>query len=114
MGHINAHAAGDPDADRQEALAIHDVFGPIGATIPVTALKSYFGNSGSGNGVMELAGSLLALSNGIIPATLNFAGADSEAPLNVSSEHRPAANKIVLKTSVTRMGQASAVVACGA
>lgn len=114
VGHINAHAAGDPDADRQEALAIHDVFGPIGATIPVTALKSYFGNSGSGNGVLELAGSLIALTNGVIPATLNFAGADADAPLNVSAEHRPAANKIVLKTSVTRMGQASAVVACGA
>jgi 3-oxoacyl-[acyl-carrier-protein] synthase II len=113
VGHINAHASGDPDADRQEALAIHDVFGPVAAKIPVTALKSYFGNSGSGNGVLELAGSLIALANGIVPATLNFSGSDSDAPLNVSAEHRPAANKIVLKTSVTRMGQASAVVASG-
>lgn len=113
IGHINAHASGDPEADHLEALAIHDVFGPLGATIPVTALKSYFGNSGSGNGVLELAGSLVALSNGFIPATLNYSEADADAPLNVSAEHRSASNKVVLKTSVTRMGQASAVVACG-
>ena len=114
VGHINANASGDPEGDRQEALAIHDVFGASATTVPVTALKSYFGNSGSGNGVLELAGSLLALSHGVIPATLNFVGGDAETPLNVvAGEHLATTNKILLKTSVTRMGQASAVIACG-
>jgi 3-oxoacyl-[acyl-carrier-protein] synthase II len=114
VGHICAHASGDPDEDRQEALAIHDVFGDLGSKVPVTALKSYFGNSGSGSGVLELAGSLVALSRGFIPATLNYEQPDPACPLNVvAGAHLATSNKIVLKANVTMMGQASAVVACG-
>ncbi|HID21704.1 MAG TPA: beta-ketoacyl-[acyl-carrier-protein] synthase family protein, partial [Planctomycetaceae bacterium] len=46
IGHIHAHGTGSPQGDREEALAIHDVFGIHADQIPVTSLKSYTGNSG--------------------------------------------------------------------
>lgn len=114
VGHINAHATGEVDGDRLEAEAIHDVFGPIASRVPVTALKSFFGNSGSGNGVLELTASLLGLQRGVVPPTLNYTQPDPTCALNVvHGEPLPVSNRVVLKTSVTRQGQASAVVACG-
>jgi 3-oxoacyl-[acyl-carrier-protein] synthase II len=110
VGHINANGLGSRRADAEEALAIQDVFGERGRTVPVTAIKSYFGNAGSGSGTLELAASLLALKHGVILPTLNYETPDPECPLNVvHGEPMPATNKVVLKVSVTRMGQASAV-----
>ena len=61
IGHINAHGLGTKDADIAEAQAILDVFGDeLGRRIPVTALKSFIGNSGAGSGLLELAGSIVA------------------------------------------------------
>ena len=111
VGHINAHGLASRRMDVEEARAIHDVFGGDTSRIPVTAIKSYFGNAGSGSGTLELAASLLALNHGIIPHALNYDTADPECPLNVvRGEHLATSNKVVLKINVTRMGQASAVV----
>lgn len=112
IGHINAHGIGLPDVDRCEAEAILDVFGPErGRQVPVTALKSFLGNSGAGSGLLELAGSILGLERGVIPFTLNYDTPDPQCPLHVVSRAlQPTANKIVLKLNVTRIGQASAAV----
>lgn len=110
IGHINAHGLGTRQTDVEEARAILDVFGPeLGRKIPVTALKSYMGNSGAGSGSLELAGSIVGLSQGVIPHTLNYETPDPECPLNIVSG-KPLAtdNPLVLKINVTRMGQASA------
>ena len=54
---------------------------------------------------------LAGLQNGVVPKTLNFETPDAAAPLNVvSNEHLTTSNGLFLKTSVTRMGQATAVV----
>jgi 3-oxoacyl-[acyl-carrier-protein] synthase II len=110
IGHINAHGLGTRATDIEEAKAILDVFGQdLGRKVPVTALKSYMGNSGAGSGMMELAGSLLGLTHGVIPHTLNYETPDPECPLNiVAGKPQPTDNRIVLKVNVTRMGQASA------
>ena len=78
---------------------------------PVTASKSYTGSAGSGSALTELAISLLGLRNGVIPRTLNFESTDDGIQLNVvSGEHKATDNRLFLKTSVTRMGQSSAIV----
>lgn len=112
VGHINAHGLGMPDMDVCEAQAIHDVFGPErGREIPVTALKSFLGNSGAGSGLQELAGSILGLSRGVIPFTLNYDTPDPKCPVNVVAKQvLPTKNKIVLNVNVTRAGQASAAI----
>lgn len=110
IGHINAHGAGLVDLDVQEALAIHDVFGPeLGRTVPVTAIKSFMGNSGAGAGLTELAASILGLSQGVIPFTINVEHQDPACPLNVVTKAPLATtNKVVLNVNVTRAAQASA------
>jgi 3-oxoacyl-[acyl-carrier-protein] synthase II len=113
IGHVNAHGLGTKDVDLCEAQAIHDVFGDdLGRRVPVTAPKSFLGNSGAGSGMLELAASLVALSHGAIPATLNYEHPDPELPpLNiVTGQPRPASNKVVLNVNVSRIGQASAAV----
>ncbi|GAB4136043.1 MAG: beta-ketoacyl synthase [Planctomycetaceae bacterium] len=114
VGHVNAHGLSTVEDDRQESLAIHDVFGEDGSTIPVTALKSVLGNSGSGCGTLELAGSLLGLEQGVVPATLNYELPDPECPLNVvRGEPLSIDNKTFININVTRTGQASALVVRG-
>ena len=115
IGHINAHGLATDESDLHEAQAIHDVFGEYATKTPVTALKSFMGNAAAGCGSLELAGSLVALSHGVIPHTLNFENADAECRLNVVSREPLATdNRTFLKINVTRMGQASAVVVAGA
>jgi 3-oxoacyl-[acyl-carrier-protein] synthase II len=114
IGHINAHGLATRDADVAEAQAIHDVFGDFASKVPVTALKSYLGNSAAGCGSLELAGSIVALHHGVVPATLNYKHPDPECALNVvTGKPLPVSNRTLLKINVTRMGQASAVVASG-
>ena len=111
LGHIHASGAGSPDRDQMEAAGLRRLLGRHSDATPVTSLKSYMGSSGSGAGLCEIAASLLCLKEGLIPKTLNFETPDPQAPLNVvHGEHMATANKLFLKTSVTRMGQASAVV----
>ena len=111
LGHINASASGHPMRDRYEAAALRQILGHQAESVPVTAFKSYMGSAGSGAGLCEIAASLLAAQHGVIPRTLNFATPDAEQPLNVvHGEHQTTSNNLFLKTSVTRVGQASAVV----
>ncbi len=94
-----------------EARAYHRALGEAAEIIPVTALKSYFGHFDAGAGAVELAGSLLALKHGRIPATLNYQTPDPRCRLNVIHEHPidqslPAA----LCVNRTSLGQSAAVV----
>ena len=63
---------------------------------------------------MEITGSLVGLKHGLIPATLGYETPDPACPIHVvHGEHLPTENKVFIKTNVTRMGQASAVVIRG-
>ena len=112
IGHINAHGLGTIDVDIAEAQAILDVFGEdLGRRIPVTAPKSYLGNSGAGSGLLELAASVVALTHGVIPKTLNYEFPDPACPLNiVANQPLATSNRVVLSINVTRIGQAAAVI----
>ncbi|MEZ6047859.1 MAG: beta-ketoacyl synthase N-terminal-like domain-containing protein [Planctomycetaceae bacterium] len=115
IGHINAHGLGERTTDHEEALAIHDVFGEYASQVPVTSLKSYWGNPGASCGSLELAGSLVGLEKGVVLPTLNFtAQAEDDPKLNiVHSEPLPVDNKVVLNINVTRPDQANAVIVEG-
>lgn len=114
IGHINAHGLASIESDLHEAQAIHEVFGKYASKVPVTALKSFVGNSAAGCGSVELAASVVGLMHGVIPATLNYRDPDPECNLNVvAGDPLPTSNRIFLKLNVTRMGQASAVIVAG-
>ena len=79
IGHVNAHGSSAVDSDRIEAQAIKDCLGET----PVTAPKSYFGSLGAGSGAVELAVSVMAIAEGLIPSTLNYEHPDPHCPVNV-------------------------------
>lgn len=114
IGHINAHGLGYQQIDRAEAEALHDVFGDKAASIPVTAAKSFLGNSGAASGTLELATSLFGLKHGVVPATINYKPDTSDYGLNVvHGSALPIENKVFLNVSVTSNGQSAALVCCG-
>ena len=104
-------ASGHLQRDGYESRAIRCILADKAESVPVTAPKSYLGSAGSGSGLAEMAVSILGLKHGVVPKTLNFRASDDDAQLNVvADEHLATGNKLFLKTSVTRMGQCSAVV----
>jgi 3-oxoacyl-[acyl-carrier-protein] synthase II len=111
VGHINAHGLSTIQRDQDEARAIRDVFGPLADKIPVTAIKSYFGNLGAGSAVVELIASVLALREGQLPRALNYECPDPACRLDiVQSINRPAGRSF-LNLSVTPQGQAAVLYA---
>ena len=79
--------------------------------MPVTALKSYFGDLAAGSGAVELIGSLMALSHGKVPLTLNYDEPDRDCPINVVHGKAAAVGKpsvLALNQSIT--GQSAAVI----
>jgi 3-oxoacyl-[acyl-carrier-protein] synthase II len=111
LGHVNMCASGHLTRDGYESSAIRNVLADKADTVAVTAPKSYLGSAGSGAGLAEMAVSILGLKHGVVPKTLNFRASDDDGQLNVvADEHLATDNKLFLKTSVTRMGQSSAVV----
>ena len=106
IGHVNAHGASTTWDDQIEARAIRDVLGDV----PVTAPKSYFGNTGAAGGVLEMAVSVLGMQHGLIPPTLNYENPDPECPINVI-HGQPLANSkpVCLALNHSRLGQAVVV-----
>jgi 3-oxoacyl-[acyl-carrier-protein] synthase II len=107
LGHVNAHGVGTIEMDRVEATAIAAELGDV----PVTAPKSAFGHLGAGGGVVEMAGSVMALAAGLVPPTLNYETPDPQCPVNVvhgtALAGRPAT---ALAANLCSTGQAAAVV----
>lgn len=109
IGHINAHGKSTQRDDLVEARAYHNALGDVAAKIPITALKSYFGEFDAGSGAVELAGSLLALKYGELPPTLNYEVPDPRCHLNVvHGESRKLGSRTALTVNRTSMGQSAA------
>ncbi len=106
IAYVNAHGMSTTLDDQIEAQAIRDTLGDI----PVTALKSYFGNLGAAGGIVELAASVLAFEKGSVPPTLNYQYADPACPVNViHGQPGRQTGPIVLKLSHSLCGQAVAL-----
>jgi 3-oxoacyl-[acyl-carrier-protein] synthase II len=107
LGHVNAHGLSTIRDDRIEAHAIRDTL----PTVPVTALKSYFGNLGAAGAAMEIAASVLSFSHAQVPPTLNYEQPDPECPIQVI-HGAPLACRAAAALSLTWLpaGQAAAIV----
>ena len=111
LGHINAHGKATQAADRIEARAYHTALGSAADSIPVTALKSYFGHFDAGSGAVELAGSILALRHGQIPMTLNYERPDPFCRLNViHQEPQRLRSPVFMSVNRTDVGQSAATI----
>lgn len=70
IDYINAHGTGTPNNDQSESRALQRVFGK--KIPPVSSTKSFTGHTTSAAGAIETVISLIALTEGIIPANLGW------------------------------------------
>jgi len=107
IDHVNAHGIALKEEDQVEAEAIHGLLD----NVPVIAPKSYFGNIGAGGGAIEMAVSLLAFQEGLLPVSLNYENPDPACPVNVvHKEPRQVEKKGALLLNQGRDGQAVAAI----
>jgi 3-oxoacyl-[acyl-carrier-protein] synthase II len=109
VDHLNAHGLSTCESDAWEARCLQQVFG--NTATPVFAAKSYLGNLGAGASTVELAASLLGMTEGCVPPTLNYEQADPDCPIRVlAGQPRAATLPYAVKVSFTQMGQCAALV----
>ncbi len=107
LDHVNAHGLSEMESDREEARAIAATVGDV----PVTALKSYFGNLGAGSGAVEAAASATAWQRGRVPGTLNHRQTDPQCPITViPSGGKPCEKPCALLLNQSNTGQSVAIV----
>ena len=80
---LNVHGTATLYNDEMEAIAI-DRAGL--ASVPVNALKGYYGHTLGAAGVLEVLLTMCALDHGLVPATRGFEGLGVSVPLQVSAE----------------------------
>jgi len=98
IDHVNAHGTGTPYNDKGETLAIKTVFGKRAKQIPVVSLKGTMGHTMGAAGALETIGTIMTVSNSVIPPTVGLETADPECDLDyVPSEAR----KMVIQTALS-------------
>jgi 3-oxoacyl-[acyl-carrier-protein] synthase II len=80
--YINAHGTSTPANDFNETRAIKAVFGDRAAELNVSSTKSCTGHMLGAAGAVEFVVCALAVQNGVIPPTINYAVPDPECDLN--------------------------------
>ncbi|MCA9066121.1 MAG: beta-ketoacyl-[acyl-carrier-protein] synthase family protein [Planctomycetaceae bacterium] len=111
LGHINAQGKSTQPDDIVESRAYHRALGDCVLRIPVTAMKSFVGHFDAGAGAVELAGTLLSLKKGVVPATLNYEIPDPRCRLDIVREGpRRLATRTAVSVNRTAMGQSAAAV----
>jgi 3-oxoacyl-[acyl-carrier-protein] synthase II len=82
IGYLNAHGTSTDLGDALEAEAIEAVFGEHAARLPVSSTKSMTGHMNGAAGAAEAIISILALTRGVLPPTLNLDRQDERVRLD--------------------------------
>ena len=79
--YINAHATSTPLGDKAETVALKRAFGEHARRIAVSSTKSMTGHLLGAAGVVEAIFCVLAIRDGVAPATINYRTPDPECDL---------------------------------
>ncbi|HEX5400931.1 MAG TPA: beta-ketoacyl-[acyl-carrier-protein] synthase family protein [Pseudonocardiaceae bacterium] len=82
VDYINAHGSGTKQNDRHETAAFKKSLGDHAYRVPVSSIKSMVGHSLGAIGSIEIAASVLAVEQGVIPPTANLREPDAECDLD--------------------------------
>lgn len=82
LQYLNAHGTATRGGDRVEASAIRSVFGSGGAAVPVSSTKAIHGHMLGAASAMECIVSVIAISEGLLPATAGLGQPDPDCLLN--------------------------------
>jgi nodulation protein E len=109
--YINAHGTGTMGNDKAETQAIRSVFGAHADALAVSATKAMHGHCLGASGAVEMIACIGAITDGIVPPTINLTQADPECDLDyVSQGAREVQVQAALSNSFA-FGGANAVIA---
>ena len=101
VGYINAHGTSTPLGDAAETKAIKDVFGGHAYELAVSSTKSVMGHCFGAAGAIEAMMCVLAISEGVLPPTINYEQPDPECDLDyVPNEAREARVDVALSNAM--------------
>ena len=83
VSYINAHGTGTILNDKVECEAINTVFGPHTRALKVSSTKAMHGHLIGATAAIELLACTLAVSEKVIPPTINYVGLDPDCDLDV-------------------------------
>jgi 3-oxoacyl-[acyl-carrier-protein] synthase II len=111
IGWVCADGISTKESDKAEAAALKAVFHDRISDVPVSATKSISGHMGAGAGAAEAVYSVMAITNGILPPTLNYNNPDDECNLNLVAG-QPLEKKITYAMSINQGigGQSTALI----
>jgi 3-oxoacyl-[acyl-carrier-protein] synthase II len=106
VDYINAHGTSTPYNDRIETVAIKNAFGVEAKRIPVSSTKSQTGHLLGAAGAVEAAATILAVTRGVIPGTINLEEPDPDCDLDyVGDGPREAGLRLAVSNSFGFGGQ---------
>lgn len=106
VSYIAAHGTSTPKNDAAETAAIKSVFGPHAGRLMVSSNKGQLGHTISAAGVCNLICAVKAITEGIVPPTMNLNHADPECDLDyVANRSRPAKVRAALANAFAFGGQ---------
>jgi len=82
VDYVNAHGTGTILNDRSETRALHAVFGAHARQLAISSTKSMAGHMMGAAGAFEAQICVLALRDGVLPPTINYAQPDSDCDLD--------------------------------
>jgi 3-oxoacyl-(acyl-carrier-protein) synthase len=88
VGYVNAHGTSTPQGDVAETEAIKAVFGEHARSLVFGSTKSMTGHLLGAAGALEFGASLLAVTCGVIPPTINQFNPDPECDLDCAPNHK--------------------------
>lgn len=111
IDYVNAHGTATRPADVAECESLQTGLGACGRTVPVSNTKAQLGHLMGATAGVELAVTLLAMQNGVIPPCRNLDNPDPECPLNfVRNEPLLKPINVAIKNSFAFGGTNSVVV----
>ena len=82
IGYVNAHGTGTAVNDATETRALHLAFGAHARRLAISSTKAMHGHTLGAAGAMEAAATILGISTGMLPPTINLTEPDPECDLD--------------------------------